>query len=342
MPDWLDAIPRVALAHAPTPLEPLDRLSEALGGPRLWIKRDDCTGLATGGNKTRKLEFLIADALANDADAVITFGAIQSNHARQTAAACAKFGLECHLILVRTVAWDHPEYETNANVLLDDLLGAGVHRCDPADAKATTQTVQQELASARKSIYLIPTGGSNALGALGYVRCARELLEQSAALGFHADRVVHATSSGGTQAGLMIGMAEAHAAGSVLGINVYDPNHGAMEERVRSLARAVCDFRPSIDTLDTGTLQPEIDHRHLGSGYGQPTSDTTDGIRQLAELEGILVDPVYSGKALGGLIRRFRAGEESLNSNVIFVHTGGVAVEYVYRRVFERPVVGNL
>ena len=140
MADWLDAFPRVALAHAPTPLEPLDRLSEALGGPRLWIKRDDCTGLATGGNKTRKLEFLIADALANQADTVITFGAIQSNHARQTAAACAKVGLECHLILTRSVAWDHPEYETNANVLLDDLLGARVHRCDPADAKTTTTT----------------------------------------------------------------------------------------------------------------------------------------------------------------------------------------------------------
>ena len=337
MADWLDAFPRVALGHTPTPLEPLDRLSEALGGPRLWIKRDDCTGLATGGNKTRKLEFLIADALANHANAVITFGAIQSNHARQIAAACAKFGLECHLILVRTVAWDHPEYETNANVLLDDLLGAHLHRCEPSDAKTTTQSVQQELASAGKSVYLIPTGGSNALGALGYVRCARELLEQSAALGFHADRVVHATSSGGTQAGLMVGMAEAGAAHSVLGINVYDPNHDAMEERVRSLARAVCDFRGAMDTIDTDTLQPEIDHRYLGSGYGQPTSDTTDGIRQLAELEGILVDPVYSGKALGGLIRRIRAGEESLNSNVIFVHTGGVAVEYVYRRAFERP-----
>ncbi len=334
MPDWLDAFPRVALAHSPTPLEPLDRLSEALGGPRLWIKRDDCTGLATGGNKTRKLEFLIADALAHHADAVITFGAIQSNHARQTAAACAKVGLECHLILVRSVAWDHPEYETNANVLLDKLLGAHVHRCDPADAKATTQAVQRELASAGKSIYLIPTGGSNALGALGYVRCARELLEQSAALGFHADRVVHATSSGGTQAGLMIGMAEGGAADSVLGINVYDPDHEAMEERVRSLVGAVCEFEPAVAT---DTLEPDIDHRHLGSGYGQPTSDTTDGIRQLAELEGIVADPVYSGKALGGLIQWIRAGEESMNSNVIFVHTGGVAVEYVYRTAFERP-----
>jgi 1-aminocyclopropane-1-carboxylate deaminase/D-cysteine desulfhydrase-like pyridoxal-dependent ACC family enzyme len=194
--------------------------------------------------------------------------------------------------------------------------------------------VQRELARAGKSIYLIPTGGSNALGALGYVRCARELREQSAALGFHAERVVHATSSGGTQAGLMIGMAEASAADSVLGINVYDPDHDAMEECVRSLARAVCDFGAAVDT---DTLQPEIDHRHLGSGYGQPTSDTTEGIRQLAELEGILVDPVYSGKALGGLIQRIRGGEESMNSNVIFVHTGGVAVEYVYGKAFERP-----
>jgi 1-aminocyclopropane-1-carboxylate deaminase/D-cysteine desulfhydrase-like pyridoxal-dependent ACC family enzyme len=131
-----------------------------------------------------------------------------------------------------------------------------------------------------------------------------------------------------------LGMAEASAADSVLGINVYDPDHEVMEERVRALARAVCDFGAAVDT---DTLQPEIDHRHLGSGYGQPTSDTTDGIRQLAELEGIVVDPVYSGKALGGLIRRIRAGEESVNSNVIFVHTGGVAVEYVYRTAFERP-----
>jgi L-cysteate sulfo-lyase len=342
MSDWLDAFPRVALAHAPTPLEPLERLSEALGGPRLWIKRDDCTGLATGGNKTRKLEFLIADARANDADAVITFGAIQSNHARQTAAACAKFGLDCHLILARSVAWDHPEYETNANVLLDELLGARVYRCDPSDAKATAHAVREELTSAGKSVYRIPTGGSNALGALGYVRCARELLEQSAALGFQPDRIVHATSSGGTQAGLMVGMAEAGATEAVLGINVYDPDQDAMQERVRSLASAVCDLGPALDTINTRTLQPEIDHRHLGSGYGQPTSDTIQAIRQLAELEGIVADPVYSGKALGGLIRRIRAGEESMNSNVIFVHTGGVAVEYVYRTAFERPVVRNL
>jgi 1-aminocyclopropane-1-carboxylate deaminase/D-cysteine desulfhydrase-like pyridoxal-dependent ACC family enzyme len=132
----------------------------------------------------------------------------------------------------------------------------------------------------------------------------------------------------------MIGMAEGGAADSVLGINVYDPDHEAMEERVRSLVGAVCEFAPAVAT---DTLEPDIDHRHLGSGYGQPTSDTTDGIRQLAELEGIVADPVYSGKALGGLIQRIRAGEESMNSNVIFVHTGGVAVEYVYGKAFERP-----
>ena len=234
-------------------------------------------------------------------------------------------------------AWDHPEYETNANVLLDDLLGARVHRCDPADAKATTNTLQQELTSTGKSVYRIPTGGSNALGALGYVVCARELLEQSAALGFHPDRVVHATSSGGTQAGLMVGMAEAGATEVVLGINVSSPDRDAMEKHIRSLARGVCDLTPARDTIDPNTLEPEIDHRHLGSGYGQPTSDTTLAIRQLAELEGILVDPVYSGKALGGLIRRIRTGAESVNSNVIFVHTGGVAVEYVYRSAFKRP-----
>lgn len=338
-PEWLEAIPRVALAHAPTPLEPLLRLSEHLGGPRLWIKRDDCTGLATGGNKTRKLEYLMADARAQGADAVITFGAIQSNHARQTAAACAKLGLDCHLILSRAVNWDHPDYETAGNVLLDDLLGATVHRCAPDDAQATGEAVEVELAQAGKTAYLIPPGGSNATGALGYVRCAWELHAQCQAQGFAADLIVHATSSGGTQAGLIVGTAGCHPAGAVLGINVYDADPAAMERRVARLVKALATHVPDVSAA---TLTPRIDHDHLGAGYGQPTQDTTEGIRRLAELEGIVTDPVYSGKALGGLIRLIEEGQLEAPKNVIFVHTGGVAVQSVYEPAFARPTVGKV
>ncbi len=235
MTDVLATFPRVDLGFLPTPLEPLDRLSTSLGGPRIWIKRDDCTGLATGGNKTRKLEFLMGDAISLGADTVITYGAVQSNHARQTAAACAKLGFECHLLLSRRVAWQHPEFETSGNVLLDRLLGAHIHFTEPANAEAASRTLINDLTLLGRHCYVIPTGGSNAIGALGYMRCAAEIVAQSRELGFKPDAIVHATSSGGTQAGLVAGLAAENFDCDVIGINVYDTDHAAIERRIEQL-----------------------------------------------------------------------------------------------------------
>ena len=203
----IDTLPRVSLAHLPTPLQPLDRLSAALGGPRIWLKRDDCTGLGTGGNKTRKLEFLLGEAIDQAADVVLTFGAVQSNHARQTAAACASQGLECHLLLARKVPWPDPGYETLGNVQLDGLFGAHIHILEVADVEGHTKSLLSEFTDQSRRPYVIPVGGSNATGALGYSDCARELAIQCADQGIELTDVIHATSSAGREAVLVAGFA---------------------------------------------------------------------------------------------------------------------------------------
>ena len=332
MIDLFDGVARLDLGFTPTPLQPLDRLSELLGGPRIWIKRDDCTGLATGGNKTRKLEFLMGDAKANGADTIITFGAVQSNHARQTAAACARLGFECHLILTRRVSWRHPEYESGGNVLLDRLLGAHLHLTEPANAEALARTLVDDLTRAGRHCYIVPTGGSNAVGAMGYIRCAEEIVDQSAELGFHPDVIVHATSSGGTQAGLVAGMIATGSETPIVGINVYDTDYARIERRISRLL---------TDTLDRTKLAGDVSNRlrivhdYLGEDYGIPTRQTIDGIRTLASTEGIVTDPVYSGKALGGFFEMIRRRELPSGNNAVFVHTGGVASLSVYTSAFQ-------
>jgi L-cysteate sulfo-lyase len=330
--DDVAGISRVELGFTPTPLHPLHRLTNAIkGSPRVWIKRDDCTGLATGGNKTRKLEFLMSDALAQRADTVITYGAVQSNHARQTAAACAKLGLECHLMLSRRVAWQHPDYETGGNVLLDRLCGAHLHLVEADDVESRSRALIDELSARGRRCYVVPTGGSNSIGALGYVRCANEIVEQSRALGFTPDAIVHATSSGGTQAGLIAGVARARLNWDVVGINVYDRDHARLERRIARLTEETA-HRIGVESIPATT--PHVVHDYLGEDYGIPTRQTIDAIKLLASTEGIVCDPVYSGKALGGLIDMLRAGAFEPSSNVIFVHTGGVASLPVYRTAF--------
>ena len=323
--------PRTDLGFTPTPLHPLDRLSQSVGGPRLWIKRDDCTGLGTGGNKTRKLEFLLGEAIAQRADTVITYGAVQSNHARQTAAACARLGITCHLILSRRVAWRHPEYESNGNVLLDRLFGAKVHIVEPADVEARSRALVADLTDRGRHCYVVPTGGSNSVGALGYVRCAEEIAAQTKTLGFEPDAIVHATSSGGTQAGLIIGAIRSRLGCDVIGINVYDTDHAQLERRV---SRLVDDTKRRVQLPAEEMPRVRIVHDYLGEDYGIPTRQTIDGIRQLASLEGIVCDPVYSGKALGGLLEMLRTSELRSAHNIIFVHTGGVASLPVYLDAF--------
>ena len=334
MVDWLNTLPRQRLGHLPTPLQPMLRLSAELAGPRLWVKRDDCTGLATGGNKTRKLEFLLGAAQAQSADTIITFGAVQSNHARQTAAACAVAGLECHLLLARKVPWSDANYESLGNPQLDRLLGAKLHLVDAADFDAAYADLRRALDQRGRRVFVIPTGGSNTIGALGYVDCAVELAAQTrSAQGFELTDLIHASSSAGTQAGLLAGFAalDQQASVRVHGINVSETDPDSLRRSVTEIATQLLKTHQPDATLDP--LAVRIDSRFLGEGYGLPTKATLEAIRMLASLEGLLLDPVYSGKAMSGMIERIRQGEFADVENLVFIHTGGIAALPVYGSV---------
>lgn len=323
--DWLHAQPRVPLAHLPTPLEMLPRLSEALGGPRIWVKRDDCTGLATGGNKTRKLEYLLGAALEQGYQRVLTFGAVQSNHARQTAAACARLGLECHLLLSRRVPWPHPLYEAGANVLLDRFCGAQVTIVDLDQAEGAFAELRARLGGP-ESVYIVPAGGSSPTGALGYVQCAEEIVSQSQALELHFASVFHASASAGTQAGLIAGFAALEQPVQVVGVNVFHPDPHTLEQRVDALASGVArTFAPDL-ALPPAT----VDSEYLGEGYGIPNRAQMQAVQRAARLEGLIFDPVYSGKALHALVDQIQRGALAAQSDVLLLHTGGSAVWGVY------------
>ena len=331
----LARFPRVALGHLPTPLEPMDRLSEHLGGPRLWVKRDDCTGLSSGGNKTRKLEFLMADAVQQGADTIITQGATQSNHARQTAAAAAKLGMDCHILLEDRTKSTDPTYALNGNVLLDRLHGATVSkREDGADMNAEMATLAADLRQAGKTPYIIPGGGSNPIGALGYVNCARELTEQAAHAGLKIDALVHATGSSGTQAGLVAGLAALQSDIHLLGIGVRAPRE-KQESMVHDLARRTAEFMGAGTQIDRDAVRANCDY--VGPGYGLPTEGMIDALKLLARLEGLLFDPVYSGKGLDGLMDLIRSGYFDGMDNVVFLHTGGSAALFGYPETFDLP-----
>ena len=326
----LEQFDRIDLAHLPTPLEPLDRLSEELGGPRIWMKRDDCTGLATGGNKTRKLEYLLADAERMGADTIITFGAIQSNHARQTAAACAKRGIDCQLILARKVNWQHPDYDRLGNVLLDRLVGATLHIVEADEVTDCYRELVKHCESTGQTPYVIPTGGSNAIGALGYARCALELLGQTDARDIELATVFHASSSAGTQSGLLLGFALAGVATQVQGINVSEPDPNAIVNDIIKITGAAVE---QWDLPEVSQERIQVDHRYLGEGYGIPTKATVNAVKLVAELEGIVLDTVYSGKAMSGLIDQIVLGDLN-DQDIVFIHTGGVASLPVYDTLF--------
>lgn len=331
--------PRVSLGHFPTPLEPMDRLSEHLGGPRLWVKRDDCTGLSTGGNKTRKLEFLMADAQRSGADTIITQGATQSNHARQTAAAAAKLGMDCHIILEDRTGSNDGSYILSGNVLLDRLHGAPVSkRPGGADMNAEMEVLAEELLQQGKTPYVIPGGGSNPIGALGYVNCARELAEQAAEIGLQVDALVHATGSSGTQAGLVAGLAAIKSDIHLLGIGVRAPKE-KQEQMVYDLAVQTSDFLGMGARIDRAEVR--ADSSYVGPGYGMPTDGMVEAIKLLARMEGLLFDPVYSGKGLDGLISLVRKGYFDGMDNVVFLHTGGSAALFGYPEIFDLPGYQN-
>ncbi len=326
----LSQFPRERFAHLPTPLEYLPRLSAHLNGPRIFVKRDDCTGLASGGNKTRKLEYLLADAMARGADTVITTGGVQSNHARQTAAAAARCGLHCELLLPRSVAWSDPAYERTGNVLYDRILGANVHLL-PADSDrdAAMSDLAESLRRDGRTPYTIPAGGSNAVGALGYVGCIDELLAQIRAESLAIDALLVASGSGGTQAGLVVGRTAFAADFAIIGISDGEPS-AELESTVRSVANAtgrLLDVTPQWDRV-------EILDQYIGPGYGLPSDAMLEAVTLVARTEGLLLDPVYTGKAMAGLIDLIRGGRFGKDHTVVFLHTGGSAALSAYPDLF--------
>lgn len=313
----------------------MDRLSEVLGGPRLWVKRDDCTGLSSGGNKTRKLEYLMADAIQKGADTIITQGATQSNHARQTAAAAAKLGMACHILLEDRTGSNDQNYIMNGNVLLDRLHGATVSkRPGGADMNQQMEALAEELRLSGKVPYVIPGGGSNPIGALGYVNAARELAEQAASIGLKIDALVHATGSSGTQAGLVAGLAAIQSDIHLLGIGVRAPQE-KQEGMVFDLAVKTAEHLGTGVEIDRASVRANCEY--VGGGYGIPTDGMIAAVKLLAQTEGLLFDPVYSGKGLDGLIDQIAKGYFSGMENVVFLHTGGSVALFGYPDSFELP-----
>jgi D-cysteine desulfhydrase family pyridoxal phosphate-dependent enzyme len=320
-------IPRIRFAHLPTPVEPLPRLSEALGGPKLIVKRDDQTGLAFGGNKTRKLEFLLAEAQANGARTLITAGAVQSNHCRQTAAAAARFGFDCILIL----AGDRPE-RPSGNVLLDQLFGAEIIWADRSEREQVLQQALEQARETGRQPYLIPYGGSNPTGAAAYDCALQELLEQGA----RPDWIVFPSSSGGTQAGLVAGARRSGFTDRILGISVDEPA-GVLQKRVASLASATARlFGEEIDFRPDEIL---VNADYLGGGYGVMGGPEREALALFARHEGILLDPVYTGRAAAGLVDLIRRGFFKPEETVLFWHTGGSPALFADRY---REMLGSL
>ena len=334
----LARFPRVRLFPTPTPLERLENLSRHLGGPDIWIKRDDCTVVATGGNKVRKLEFLVGEAKALGADHLVTQGAVQSNHVRQTAAVAKRFGMKCTALLEHRIETNDRDYLNSGNVLLDRLFDTAIeYRPGGTDMNAAAEAKGAALREAGERPYVIPGGGSNRVGALGYVGCAQELMQQADDMGLTIDRVVTATGSAGTQAGLVVGLEGANAGVPVLGIGVRLARE-PQEANVHRLAEATADFVGVRGGVSRSAVVANCDY--VGPGYGQPTQGMTEAVLMLARLEGVLLDPVYSGKAMAGLIDLVRKGEIQRGETVVFLHTGGAVGLFGYAGVFEQAMAG--
>ncbi len=310
-------LPRMQMAHLPTPLERLERLTAHLGGPRLLVKRDDQTGLATGGNKARKLEFLVGQALAGRADVLVTRGAPQSNHARQTAAAAAKAGLRSVLVL----RGQEPPQRTG-NLLLDELLGAQIRWCGDQNPRVALQETAEDLWNHGARPALIPYGGSNPVGAAGYAAAMEELAVQVDAMGEQVTAIVFATSSGGTQAGLVVGARAVGFRGRVLGISV-DESRDDLSARVAALAGETASYLGRPFTFSPDDI--EVDDDYLGGGYAVIGDSEREALRLFARTEGLLLDPVYTGRAAAGLIDLIRRGRFGPEDTVLFWHTGGTA-----------------
>ncbi len=327
----LTRFPRRRYTAAATPLELLRHLSDHLGGPELWIKRDDLLGLAAGGNKTRKLEFLVGEALAQGADTLITNGAVQSNHCRLTLAAAVAEGMSCRLVLEERVAGSYDE-TAGGNNFLYRLLGAEKLTVVPGgtDLAAAMQAEADELAAEGRSAYVIPGGGSNPLGALGYVACAQELLQQADELGLAIDRLVVASGSGGTHSGIVAGLTGISADIPVTGVSVRAAKQ-PQEAKILELAQRTAALAGS--SVPVTAADVSVEDGYVGEGYSLPTPGMIEAVRMFASLEGVLLDPVYTGKAAAGLIDMVRRGRFGRGERVVFLHTGGAPALYAYQDV---------
>ncbi|WP_231446792.1 D-cysteine desulfhydrase [Brevibacterium zhoupengii] len=324
----LSQFPRRRYTEGPTPVEFLPRLSSHLGGPRIYVKRDDLLGLASGGNKTRKLEFLIADALAKGSDTIITTGAVQSNHCRLTLAAAVKEGLRCRLVLEERVEGSY-DPDASGNNLLFKLLGADQITVVPGgtDLDESMSSVAENVRKDGGTPYVVPGGGSNALGALGYVSCAQEIMQQSFDSGLTFDHILCSSGSGGTHAGLVAGCAENGSTTQITGISVRAEKH-AQEAKILGLANAVSILGGGGGDIPATEVTVRDDY--VGPGYSLPTPEMTAAIQLFARTEGILLDPVYTGKTAAGLIDLVQSGKFEPEQNLLFIHTGGSPALYAY------------
>jgi L-cysteate sulfo-lyase len=332
MPIPLNQQPRASLGYFPTPLIELTRLSRYLGGPRILMKRDDQTGLALGGNKTRKLEYLVGAALAQGCDTLITGGAAQSNHCRQTAAAAAASGLECHLVL----GGEAPGMP-DGNLLLDQLLGAQIHWSGELRKGERIPEIAAQLKVAGRKPYIVPYGGSNAVGALGYVNAAAELKNQLVEQNLSISHMVFASSSGGTHAGLIVGTHQFGLDCEVMGITIDkdEAGDGPYPEHLCRLANETSALLSSDQRFNqtTVTLQDQF----TGDGYGVVGNLERHAIHLLATQEGILLDPVYTGRAMGGLLQLIDQGAFSKKDSLLFWHTGGSPALFPYANALTNP-----
>lgn len=335
-PTTLSERTRIPLATLPTPFEELPRLSQELRrhgpAPSIWIKRDDCTGLAGGGNKARKLEYLVGDALKHGADVLVTMGAIQSNHARQTAAAAARNGLGCVLLLTDSVANRGEAYRTSGNWLLDRVFGAQIQLLPSGeDSSAVAAETMARLAAQGRTPYFIPVGGSNALGSLAYRDALQEMVAQAGKQGCDVDHIVLATGSGGTHAGILAGVEDAGLSCRVQGFSV-----SRSAEQARAIVSGLVQDIFSLEGRPRSAMASlEIDDSQVGPGYGQPTAAMIEAVELVARTEGILLDPVYTGKAMAGLLARVRSGAFAPDETVVFWHTGGAPGLFAYPELFQ-------
>ena len=328
----LSKFPRLGLAQLDTPLEPLKRLSAHLGGPRLWVKREDATGLGFGGNKLRKLDYVLHEAVVSGADTLVSGGVVQSNSQRQVAAAAAKLGMECHLAVYHgRLSPPTAEYSVSGNALLNRLFGAHLHDVRwTGDRNAAIRELGARLEREGRRPYFVPYGVSNALGAIGYATAVAEIGQQAAALGIQPAAIVHCSGSAGTQAGLVVGAAACMPQTRIVGVDI-----DAEPERVRADVTRLA--HEAADRLDIPAADLHIDvvAGHAGPAYGVPHAATIEAIKLAGRLEAMPLDPVYSGKGLAGLIALIREGRWRAGDDVIFVHTGGSPALFAYQSVLD-------